>query len=512
MTGGSVTDELRAIAEIDAGRPRRDVTIIGAGMAGLAAAVELEALGHSVRIFEASRETRGRAWTHRFADGTYGEFGPMRIPEHHDLTLHYVQQCGLDLRRFVTAHENLSCFYDIRGVRVRMGDAQQQLYPGFELSIQQRADELPPKMLARAVGDVVEGLTDAERASLRTGSLASDRLRAIDRMTMGEFLAHRCGDDAAELIGAATGLEQMYDRTATMLLRDALTATGNRFFEIVGGMDLLPRGLAERVKGEIVRGAPVRGIRRRAEGGIDLVVERDGARATEPCDVVLCTIPFSVLHTLEIDPPLHPQKAHAVRNLGYESSTKVLLHCSRRFWETEHGIAGGASMSDQLYRAMYYPSDNAVAVTEPEPSRARFNPMYGGYVNGEFTPGDPTVSAGPGVLLASYTWGSDARRLGQLPVDERVAIVVRQIARIHPEIEEPGMVDDVASIFWDSYPWANSSFAELLPGQQTTMHDDATTPEGALFFAGEHTSLDTGWIQGAISSAHRAVRQIVSSP
>jgi monoamine oxidase len=212
-----------------------------------------------------------------------------------------------------------------------------------------------------------------------------------------------------------------------------------------------------------------------------------------------------------IDPPLDPQKSHAVRNLGYESSTKVLLHCARRFWEMDHGIAGGASLSDQLYRAVYYPSDNAVAVTEPEPSRARFNPMYGGYVNGEFAPADPDVSRGPGVLLGSYTWGQDARRLGQLPVDERVEIVASQIARIHPEILEHGIVDDAASIFWDSYRWTNASFAELLPGQQTTMHDDAASPQGSLHFAGEHTSLDTGWIQGAVSSALRAVREIVAA-
>jgi monoamine oxidase len=504
----SVDDDLRAIADADAGRPRRDVTIIGAGMAGLAAAVELESLGHRVRIFEASSQTRGRVWTHRFGDGTYGEFGPMRIPEHHDYTLHYVRRCGLGLRRFVTAHENLSCYYDIRGVRVRMRDAPRELYPRFELSQQQREDAIPPKMLARAVGDVVEGLTDTERASLRTGDLASDRLRTLDRTTMGDFLAHRCGPDAAELIGAATGLEQMYDRTATMLLRDALTATGNTFFEIVGGMDLLPRALADVVRGEIVRHAPVRAIRRSAEG-VELVVERDGTPTVERCEVVLCTIPFSVLHHLDVDPPFAATKAFAVRNLGYESSTKVLLHCRRRFWETEHGIAGGASLSDQLYRATYYPSDNAVPVTEPVPVRARFNTMYGGYLDGEFTPADPGVSAGPGVLLASYTWGQDARRLGQLPHEERVAVVTRQIARIHPEITVDGMVDDAASMFWDSYPWANASFAELLPGQQSTIHDDAIAPDGNVHFAGEHTSLDTGWIQGAVSSALRAVLEIV---
>src|SRR5687767_60055 len=112
-----IEDDLREITAADKGKPRKSVTIIGAGMAGLTAAVELEALGHTVRILEASGETRGRAWTHHFGDGTYGEFGPMRIPEHHDYTHHYVKKCGLDLRRFVTVGENRSCFYDIRNVQ-----------------------------------------------------------------------------------------------------------------------------------------------------------------------------------------------------------------------------------------------------------------------------------------------------------------------------------------------------------------------------------------------------------
>ena len=507
-----VDDDLRAIADADRGRGRKSVTIIGAGMAGLVAALELEALGHSVRILEASGETRGRAWTHHFADGLYGEFGPMRVPEHHDLTHHYIARCDLELRRFVTSHENLSCFYDIRGVRTRMRDARTNLYPRFDLSPQQREDEIPPKMLARAVSDTMEGLTDAERASLRTGNLASHRLREIDRTTIGEYLRMRCGDDATELIGAATGLETMFDRTATMLLRDALTATGNRFDEIVGGIDLLPRSLAKQVKGEIVLHAPVRGLRQRDDGTIDLTVQRDGTLTTETADIVLCAIPFAVLHHLEIDPPFGPSKSFAVRNLGYESSTKVVLHCRRRFWESDYGIAGGASQSDLLFRALYYPSDNAVAVTEPQPTRARFNTMYGGYENGEFAPRDPTVSVGPGVLLASYTWGQDARRLGQLAPEDRVRVVVQQIARIHPEIAEAGMVDDFATMFWDSYPWTNASFAELLPGQQSQIHNDAIAPEGAIYFAGEHTSLDTGWIQGAIASAHRAVGEIVVRP
>jgi hypothetical protein len=72
----SVDEDLRDIAAADAGPPRRDVTIIGAGMAGLTAAVELEALGHGVRIFEASGRRVRKAHAYGIALTSTARAGP----------------------------------------------------------------------------------------------------------------------------------------------------------------------------------------------------------------------------------------------------------------------------------------------------------------------------------------------------------------------------------------------------------------------------------------------------
>src|SRR5580700_7537447 len=57
------------------------IIIIGAGMAGLCAAYELEKRGHTVTILEAdTTQVGGRVRTMRFPDGQYGELGAMRIP------------------------------------------------------------------------------------------------------------------------------------------------------------------------------------------------------------------------------------------------------------------------------------------------------------------------------------------------------------------------------------------------------------------------------------------------
>lgn len=511
-TERAIDDHLRVIRAAAGGRERQPVVVLGGGIAGLVVSYELEQLGHDVTLFEGRKRCEGRIRTHRFADGTYGELGAMRIPLHHDATRHYVDRCGLSLRPFVTAHQNLDGWYDIAGVVTRMRDAARDLYPQFDLSSQQRADAIPPLMLGRAVSDVVEGLTDTERACLRSPHLVSDRLRALDEMPMGSFLRERCGTDASELIGLSSGLETMYDRSTMMLLRDALVSSGDGFDEIVGGMDLLPAGMVSLLqRTRIVTGATVRSIRRVDDGSVDITLEQDGRHETVRATRVVCTLPYSALRRLDIGSAFDRAKQRAIRELGYMSSAKVLLHCRERFWETRGGIVGGASQSDRVWRAAYYPSDNAVVATEPTPGQPRFNTMYGGYAGGRFVAADPSVSAGPGVLLASYTWGQDARRIGALPFDARRDLVVQELAHVHPELLEDGMVDDHASMFWDTDPWTAGSFCEPGPGDHTRLYADTIRPDGIVHFAGEHASPDPGWIQGAISSALRAVHEVVTA-
>src|SRR5471032_2212289 len=75
------------------------IIVVGAGLAGLVSAYELERKGHTVILLEADpKHLGGRVRTHTFADGSTGELGAMRIPKQHDVTRKYIKEFGLKLR------------------------------------------------------------------------------------------------------------------------------------------------------------------------------------------------------------------------------------------------------------------------------------------------------------------------------------------------------------------------------------------------------------------------------
>ena len=59
-----------------------EVVVIGAGLAGLTAARDLQAAGHSVVVLEARDRVGGRLLNHTFEDGTIVELGGQRRRRH----------------------------------------------------------------------------------------------------------------------------------------------------------------------------------------------------------------------------------------------------------------------------------------------------------------------------------------------------------------------------------------------------------------------------------------------
>lgn len=512
---------LQRLEAADKGQPRRRFVILGAGLAGLAAGLELQKLGHTVEIYEASERVGGRAHTRHFDDGSYGELGAMRIPDTHDYTVHYIKTLGLKTRPFINS--NARGFFDLRGKVLRVEEFKahlDELYPG--LSPAERNVVLskgPDGLLGLVVGPILNSLSRDEQYALLYGHLTTQKLRDLDHQSVRDVIVKNLSPEAVALIGGTESVDELWSWSLAMFLRDEIIYSSN-LSEIIGGTEKLPKAVEKCF---------------RANGGTiyfckKVVAIEAGGSKSEPVTTVhfadgqalevrepnrvFCTLPFPVLRQLKL-PGLDPAKVRAIYNMEYTSSTKVLIRSKKRFWELNPlPIVGGRSTSDRLSRQTYYPSDNAPAGSgSPEPlslpTVLSLGPLEEKAARTPQGPANPAVSEGPGVLLASYSWNDNARQLGNLGEKEMADLVMKDLTRIHSEL--PDYAEGTKTMFWDRNPYARGAFAVTPPGDIDSYFELGRRPAGNLYFGGEHVSIAQGWMQGALESGLREALFMIDS-
>lgn len=464
------------------------VIVVGGGLAGLSAAYELQRCGYAYTLLEAESDyLGGRIRT--IPLGEYngktllGEAGAMRIPNAHTKLLNLVNELGLATRPVNDAYDNGYAY--LRGTFARKNDID-TIAPAFDLG-----GEIvgrPPESLWRQVmSDVLGRLSPSQRQQLFEDRPRCQEVLAMDKQSLLELLEKQgLNADEIELIASSMALEPLLDSAATEHLREELSHTWcSGFVEICGGMYQLPAALAARLVNPPLMGCAVIRIERRESGRRTRVLFTKNGREEEiEGDLVVCTVPCPVMDNIQFDPPLHSAKRRAIRQVRYESAHKILAVTQYRFWETEHQLYGGSSCSDLPTGMTYYPSDN--------PQR------------------DPDVSQSPGVILASYTWGAAARRLGALSEASLARLVPLCMSDLHNTSFKQGMFKSVHAWNWDNHHWSGGGFAMFSPGQHARLFSDLVSNDGPIYFAGEHTSLQHSWMQGALESAHRVVASIVN--
>ena len=248
-------------------------------------------------------------------------------------------------------------------------------------------------------------------------------------------------------------------------------------FQPVGGMDRIPAGFERAIKSPIVKNAEVLQIRQ-APAGI-VVTWRDrrtGATQTAKADYAVVTIPLIVL--AKIDTNFDKPVKQAIASVPYDYSNKIGFEAPR-FWEAEQ-IYGGISFVGGETGLVWYPSAG--------------------------------LHSQRGMLLACYGSGPPAKTFAARPLDEQIAIARGVVERLHPghgaDLEKPTVVN-WSKIPFNLGPWPAYAGAT---GQEGHIADPAyqllNQPHGRVYFSGAHLSQMPGWQEGAVLSAHRAVKMI----
>jgi monoamine oxidase len=211
-------------------------------------------------------------------------------------------------------------------------------------------------------------------------------------------------------------------------------------------------------------------------------------------DVVLLTTTSTAAQVIGYSGALPYEKRRAMRQLHYDSSTKVALFFKERFWE-RIAICGGHSVTDYPIRFAWYPTHD---VQDPA-----FRPCSG---SGQRS---SAMTSFPGVVIASYTWGDNSLLWDGLSDESAVDTALHNLNTLFPDIDVPSLYANVYKIKrWTSDPYSLGAFALYTPWQESELTELLRQPVGALHFAGEHTSNKHAWIEGAQESGLAAAMQL----
>ena len=331
------------------------VAVLGAGIAGLCCAYELDKAGYDVTVVEAADRIGGRNWTVRrgdvqidrrgerqrceFATGNWLNAGPARIAQHHT-TLHYCRELGVAVEVFVNA--NVDAYVERDGVVLRRRSAIADL------------DGYTSELLAKCADDAaLDGdLTDDERRALIA------HLRAVGALGRSD----RGYDEPAGV--TTTGTIGEPDHLSTLLglgLGDRLAFEKGwhqamPMFHPVGGMDRIVDAFATALGVDRLRlGSPVAEVGATSDGITATLASGDTIEA----DWGVVALPPAIAAALPN--PWDPATTRRLEIPAGVVTGKIGLEYDRRFWETHDHILGGTTTTHPDVRVIWYPSTDYLA-------------------------------------------------------------------------------------------------------------------------------------------------------
>ena len=443
------------------------VVIIGAGLAGMAAACQLKAAGVPFTVLEARARAGGRIRTlhNYFDDGLFVDLGGEHVPNIHYRLQNY-------LARFKIAvipqdNSNLQKVLWFQNRRIFMA-------PGAPI---QWPEGMQGVVAGKSPGDIEGGfimpLLFEVGDPLDPGWPHDDGFR-FDVPTA----------DVLKSLGVSEHLMKLFELGLNSLdgegfavnsaLAQLASANSFRGYQssgyIAGGSESLPQAMMRHLAGDIQFQEPVWAIEAQANR---FRITHGEPRSTLECEHLVVAIPYSVLKDTAITPPFPEAKQAVVKELPNTSVSRTFLQFSERVWE-DIGLSGRAD-TDRIVMSVY--------------------------------PGLPAhTKVG---ILESYTAGKIARDLAGMKLEKRLEYILADLDKLFPGARK--CFQKSYTFDWDGEPWAKGAYAFYAAGQMKSFYRQAAAPVGRMVFAGDHTTASPGWMESALLSGERAARQVLNS-
>jgi monoamine oxidase len=441
-----------------------DVVVVGAGLAGLAAARELTARGPSAIVIEARERVGGRLLNHEIGDGRVVEVGGQWIGPTQDRLAALAADLSVETFPTHSAGVNL---LEYRDSIHRYTGAIPRINPAVLLDI-----ELAQRRLNRLARTVpLQAPWEAPSARRLDGQTAATWMRRnmgtrAGRMMLGlgiEAVWAAQPEDMSLLhvlfyIHSAGSLDMLFD-----------TEGGAQQDRFVGGSQRIPVRMAEELGAErVLLGAPVRRIEH-GSGGVTVHADGRTVRGRRAIVAIAPTLAGRIAY----DPPLPGYRDQLTQRMPLGTVAKCMAIYDEPFWRAE-GLSGQGT-------------------SERGPVRLTFD--------------NSPPDGSPGVLLG-FLEGRHARELGRLRPEERRAAVIDCFTRLFgPRAARP---DDYVERLWAEEEWTRGCYGcHMPPGAWTNYGQALHEPIGPLHWAGaEYAHVWNGYMDGAVRSGEATAREV----
>ena len=437
-----------------------DVVIVGAGLAGLTAARELERSGAAVLVIEAQDRVGGRTMAGRVA-GTTVEMGGQWIGPGQRRISALARDLGVET--FPTHLPGRTVFFE-----------------GGRRSEYEEDGEIPfadPAAL-REVEEAFGALGELARGVPADAPWRAKNAAELDGQTLETWkLGHAQSSGASFYFDLA--VESLYacePRDVSLLGVLADIASSGSFeglFEIeasaeeyrfVGGAQEISVRLAEGLEGRVILGSPVQRI---VQGEGAVLVESD--RVSVRAEAVIITVPPALRGRIDYVPALGPMHDGLSQRMPMGAVIKCHAIYETPFWH-EAGL-NGRTESDE------------------GPCRITCDNSF------------PAEDAG---VLTGFILGSDAREWGRREKGDRESAVLECFARYFGEeaLDPLGY----AETDWGAELYSRGGYAGVpTPGMLLDHGPALQESVGRIYWAGAETSPEwSGYMEGAVESGERA--------